>query len=67
MAKHLKTETKVVGGYALKGKNKAWLTMKAAEAMLKKGGYVSASEILDRVLDEARAKDEKEKAARDGK
>jgi RNA polymerase-interacting CarD/CdnL/TRCF family regulator len=58
MAKHLE-QKRVVGGYSLKGINVAWLKRKAAEAMLAKGGSVSASEILDRLLDAAREKDGK--------
>lgn len=58
MAEHLKTEKRVVGGYSLKGINKAWLKRKAAEAMLAGEGSVSASTILDRLLDAARAKEE---------
>lgn len=55
MAKHLTEGKKEVRGYSLKGENAAWLKRKAAEAMLAGGGSVSASEILDRVLDAARA------------
>lgn len=59
MAKHLKGEKKIVRGYSLRRENAAWLKRKAVEATLAAEGSVSASEILDRVLEAEREREGK--------